>query len=755
MILDAGALSLFGMKFSPLRFSEFFSLGTLETSFHSSDNTYSIVAIAIIIITSYVVFRWSIDFSQSKLRKAIVAIIICTILSYASGQTLSALSWPSMGQLFLSPLFVTINDMRQYNISTKGNTTRSWSSMSGMQWYYDLLDGYDRKHNVIILFAESFSPEYSKRNGGLSDSMPQFDRIQEDGLTLTNYMAPGCVSEHAHTSLLQWIFPLRYGDLFTSDGYEAFSADHEPLATFFDKQWYETTFISAVPLTFLHQEDFIKKVGYQTIINENAFSGSAKYIFDAAPDADLYTKTIDVVKQYQWWVRPFFITLQSISSHLWRQTPYGNSKEDAIRYADDSIGVLYDQLRQTKFFDNGILIILSDHRIPGNPDASVTDALWPTRPSRVVATIVGTGVAANSFNDTVIQPIDFHFGLKQLISDGALSWLSFINNPFDSFVRRDRWLYYCKYKDNTIWTIHNNMLIPLEHSEQKIQDFVTDYQWYQFHRNIVNKKDTITSGTVYSWTHIPRKDKKFLLFGHGGAPAYAPYNSLSGMLLALAQWADGIELDLSYTKDNVNIVSHGPFPQLQRDKGDPEKHCYTRNKIADTDFKTIWKQCPLPNGEKMMNFDEFIRLTRDVIPLYMVELKVYDTTKWIQQMYDALAIAKKYGVTDKIIRVSYDPVVRKLLTMQEWIIPGRDMFDIAEYGGKLFDDFSYSLMPFQELMKAEILTQLKQFGKPIISYTPLTSGDIATVYNLGIDGMLVDDIPLAKQTIAEIEKETK
>ncbi|MBP7885476.1 hypothetical protein KAZ93_05005, partial [Patescibacteria group bacterium] len=68
---------------------------------------------------------------------------------------------------------------------------------------YDLLDGYDRKHNVIILFAESFSPEYSQRNGGLSDSMPQFDRIQADGLTLTNYMAPGCVSEHAHTSLLQ------------------------------------------------------------------------------------------------------------------------------------------------------------------------------------------------------------------------------------------------------------------------------------------------------------------------------------------------------------------------------------------------------------------------------------------------------------------------------------------------------------------------------------------------------------------------
>lgn len=621
-----------------------------------------------------------------------------------------------------------------------------------MQWYYNTLPGSNKKVNVILVFAESFSPEYSKLNGGVSDSMPHFDRIEQDGTTFTQYMAPGCVSEHAHTSLLQWIFPLRYGDLFTSDGYEAFYADHEALGTFFHKQWYETTFISTVPLTFLNEKDFIKKVGYQTIIDETVFDINKSYVFDAAPDADLYTKTIETVQNYQQLWQPFFITLQTISSHIGRQSPYGNTKEDAIRYADDSIGQFYDQLRQTKFFDNGILVIVSDHRIPGNPDQEAIQKLWPTRPARVMATVIGTGIKANIFNDNLYQAIDFHFWLKQLVSSGDIDSFSFINNPFDTTVRRTRGLHYCKYKDNTIWTIQHDMFFPLENADPTIQNFVTAYQSYQFQHNINNKDGERSTQTLsVSWTQdiTPWQKKDFLLFGHGWAPAYAPYNSLSGMLLALAQWADGIELDLSYTKDNVNIVSHGPFPQLQRDKGDPAKTCYDRNRISDTDFNTIRKQCLLANGEKILTFDEFLRLTRETIPLYIVELKVYNTSKWIQQMYDALATAKKHGVMDKIIRVSYDPVVRKLLTMQEGIIAGRDAFSINDYDAKLFHDFSYSLMPFTEILQPEVLNQLRKLGKPIISYTPLSSGDIATVYNLGIKGILVDDISLAKEMIAQ------
>lgn len=73
-------------------------------------------------------------------------------------------------------------------------------------------------------------------------------------------MAPGCVSEHAHTSLLQGIIPISYGDLFSQDGYTAFSANHDTLPNFFTQNNYTSTFISTAPLSFLNQREYLKKV---------------------------------------------------------------------------------------------------------------------------------------------------------------------------------------------------------------------------------------------------------------------------------------------------------------------------------------------------------------------------------------------------------------------------------------------------------------------------------------------------------------
>jgi glycerophosphoryl diester phosphodiesterase len=47
-----------------------------------------------------------------------------------------------------------------------------------------------------------------------------------------------------------------------------------------------------------------------------------------------------------------------------------------------------------------------------------------------------------------------------------------------------------------------------------------------------------------------------LIFGHRGASAYAPENTLPAFALALEQGADGIELDVTLTADGVPIVIH-------------------------------------------------------------------------------------------------------------------------------------------------------------------------------------------------------
>lgn len=49
---------------------------------------------------------------------------------------------------------------------------------------------------------------------------------------------------------------------------------------------------------------------------------------------------------------------------------------------------------------------------------------------------------------------------------------------------------------------------------------------------------------------------RLLVFGHRGARAYAPMNTLPSFELALAQGADGVELDVRLTRDGEMIIMH-------------------------------------------------------------------------------------------------------------------------------------------------------------------------------------------------------
>jgi glycerophosphoryl diester phosphodiesterase len=49
---------------------------------------------------------------------------------------------------------------------------------------------------------------------------------------------------------------------------------------------------------------------------------------------------------------------------------------------------------------------------------------------------------------------------------------------------------------------------------------------------------------------------RMLVFGHRGASAYAPMNTLPAFELAVAQGADGVELDVHLSQDRQLIVLH-------------------------------------------------------------------------------------------------------------------------------------------------------------------------------------------------------
>ena len=57
----------------------------------------------------------------------------------------------------------------------------------------------------------------------------------------------------------------------------------------------------------------------------------------------LYEKTLDVVATQ---TSPYFIGLQTISSHTPYATPYGNTAEAAFRYMDQSFAKFYSLMKE-------------------------------------------------------------------------------------------------------------------------------------------------------------------------------------------------------------------------------------------------------------------------------------------------------------------------------------------------------------------------------------------------------------------------
>jgi phosphoglycerol transferase MdoB-like AlkP superfamily enzyme len=73
----------------------------------------------------------------------------------------------------------------------------------------------------------------------------------------------------------------------------------------------------------------------------------------------LYNKALDVIQEQ---TKPYFIVMQNISLHKPYATPYGNTEKDALRYSDKMLYYFYLKLKKEKFFDNGLLVIIGDHR---------------------------------------------------------------------------------------------------------------------------------------------------------------------------------------------------------------------------------------------------------------------------------------------------------------------------------------------------------------------------------------------------------
>lgn len=232
-------------------------------------------------------------------------------------------------------------------------------------------------------------------------------------------------------------------------------------------------------------------------------------------------------------------------------------------------------------------------------------------------------------------------------------------------------------------------------------------------------------------------EKDVLIFGHRGASAYAPMNTIPAFELAYEQGADGIELDVHLTKDGELIIVH----DFTIDHTTDSEGIVTEKTLAE--LKSLdagsWFDEKF-TGAKLPTLDEVFDAVGH--KLYInVEIKTLspdgDGTE-----ESVVACIKKHNMAERVIVSSFNPYVLKRFRPLApeipigYLIHPATVSDISKL--VLQADEYEALHPFHEMIDDSYLTLAKKHNYIVNTWT-VNETEIATnLVSKGVRGIMTD-----------------
>jgi len=211
-----------------------------------------------------------------------------------------------------------------------------------------------------------------------------------------------------------------------------------------------------------------------------------------------------------------------------------------------------------------------------------------------------------------------------------------------------------------------------------------------------------------------------LILGHRGARAYYAENTLLSFEQAIIQGADGIELDIHFSKDGQIMVFHDfTLDRMCGIKGAIYEFTTDALKKFKVQFKNQYE--PIPTLEEVLNLIVALQIKYNRKLFVNVELKAgSDFYPDIEQQ--ALALCYRYLPKDQVIFSSFDHFALKRIkeldaTALTGILTASALVDPWEYVEKLKADYYH---PNHQALNGPIL---KAFTEHNILLNPYTVND--------------------------------
>ncbi|WP_306351234.1 LTA synthase family protein [Flavobacterium sp. '19STA2R22 D10 B1'] len=272
-----------------------------------------------------------------------------------------------------------------------------------------------RPYNLVIFLQESLGAEYVGSLGGLPLT-PEFDKLTKEGLLFTNLYCTGTRSVRGIEAVVTGFLPSPSESVVKlSNSQTGFFTIAEVLK----KQGYQTSFIYGGMANFDNMASFFNGNGFEDIVDQEDFT-EGNYAFKGTwgySDEDLVVKANNYFKTKG--DKPFFSLMFSTSNHEPFEFPDGrielhdktkNTVNNAMKYADFSIGKFFELAKKEDYFKNTIFIVIADHNT-----RTYGKNLVPINKFHIPALVIGPTVPKGAKYDKLSSQIDIPPTLLNMI----------------------------------------------------------------------------------------------------------------------------------------------------------------------------------------------------------------------------------------------------------------------------------------------------------------------------------------------------
>lgn len=225
-----------------------------------------------------------------------------------------------------------------------------------------------KRPNIFIIILESCGATICEPLGGEKGVAPNISKFYDEGISFTNYIGNTFRTDRGVVSILSG-YPAQPTTSIMKYSEKSQSIPKFPLKL--KENGYDIKFYYGGDVNFTNMRSYLIMSGFEKITSIDDFNREELSEKWGAYDHALFQKVLSELNTQT--EEPFCKVMLTLSSHEPFDVPirkFDDKYLNSVAYTDSCLGAFISSLKQSKWWDNSLIIILPDHAFGHYPKAS-------------------------------------------------------------------------------------------------------------------------------------------------------------------------------------------------------------------------------------------------------------------------------------------------------------------------------------------------------------------------------------------------